>query len=62
MRKIGKLDDHEMYRTFNMGIGLIMIVPAEAVASMREALIDYPAYPLYEIGRVVRGEKTVRLS
>ncbi|TAK73052.1 MAG: phosphoribosylformylglycinamidine cyclo-ligase [Gammaproteobacteria bacterium] len=57
LHKIGRLNDHEMYRTFNMGIGLVMIVPPEAVALMQAALSD----PLYEIGRVVNGPQEVRL-
>ena len=61
MRQIGELDESEMYRTFNMGIGLIMIVPPEAVARMHAELQDYPYYPLYEIGQVVAGKQEVRL-
>lgn len=61
MRKLGNLQDNEMYRTFNMGIGLIMIVPEQAIPSMREILKVFPQYPLYEIGRVVSGQQTVRL-
>ncbi|VVC76558.1 Phosphoribosylformylglycinamidine cyclo-ligase [Aquicella siphonis] len=61
LRELGRLDDNEMYRTFNMGIGLIMIVPSAAVAAMRAALSDFPSYPVYEIGRVVNGQQDVRL-
>lgn len=59
--KLGKLEDSESYRTFNMGIGLIMIVPASAVPAMKAALNDFPAYPLYEVGKVVSGNQDVRL-
>lgn len=59
--QLGKLEDSESYRTFNMGIGLIMIVPASAVSAMKAALIDFPAYPLYEVGKVVSGNQDVRL-
>lgn len=58
---LGKLQDQEAYRTFNMGVGLVMIVPESAVAKMRAALKDFPDYPLYEIGRVVSGKPEVRL-
>jgi len=61
LRQLGQLDDNEMYRTFNMGIGLIMIVPAEAITSMKQALQDFPAFPLYEIGQVIDGEEEVKL-
>lgn len=61
LRKLGKLADSEAYRTFNMGIGLVMIVPAARVVEMRAVLADFPAFPLYEIGRVVSGGREVRL-
>jgi phosphoribosylformylglycinamidine cyclo-ligase len=59
--EIGKLDDHEAYRTFNMGIGLVMIVSSDTVSHMRRELIAFPEYPLYEIGSVVAGKQEVRL-
>lgn len=59
--KLGKLDDHEAYRTFNMGVGLVMIIAPETLPAMREALKSYPEFPLYEIGKVVKGEQQVRL-
>lgn len=61
LRTLGQLADAEMYRTFNMGVGLVMIVSAASVTAMREALADFPAFPLYEIGRVVSGHQDVRL-
>ena len=61
LRQLGRLDDNEMYRTFNMGIGLVMIVPETAVANMRAVLADFSDFPLYEIGRVVSGKQKVRL-
>ncbi len=63
LRKLGQLDDHEAYRTFNMGVGLVMIIAADVLDSMRTALSAYAdQYPLYEIGKVVSGEQQVRLK
>jgi phosphoribosylformylglycinamidine cyclo-ligase len=59
--QLGKLDDHESYRTFNMGTGLVMIIPQHALSAMREALTDFSEFPLYEIGKVVSGDQQVRL-
>lgn len=62
LKNLGKLDDHEAYRTFNMGIGLIMIIPTEAIAAMRASLTSFTQnFPLYEIGKVVAGNQTVTL-
>ncbi len=53
-------DDREMYRVFNMGVGMLWFVPAE---SMRETLelcqaLDCPAEA---VGHVVEGDGTVRI-
>lgn len=61
LRTLGNLADNEMYRTFNMGIGLVMIVAPQTVPAMREALKEFPDFPLYEIGQVVHGKQEVRL-
>lgn len=61
MRSLGKLEDAEMYRTFNMGVGLIMIVAQDQIQAMRRLFHDDTKYPLYEIGQVVAGQQTVRL-
>lgn len=59
--QIGKLSEHELYRTFNMGIGLVLIVAPETVAKLQENLRAFPEFPLYEIGRVTPGQQAVRL-
>lgn len=61
MRKIGKLEDNEMYRTFNMGVGMIMIISPDMLDKMYSALKEFPSFPLYEVGRVVSGNRDVRL-
>lgn len=61
MKELGKLDDKEMYRTFNMGIGLVMIVRDDDYLAMQNILKAFPDYPLYPIGEVVSGQQEVRL-
>lgn len=60
--KLGQLDDHEAYRTFNMGVGLVMIVSPDALPAMKAALKAYPEFQLYELGVVTVGEQQVRLT
>lgn len=55
---LGRLSDAESHRTFNMGIGLIMIVAPNDVDQVRA---QCPGIPLYDVGRVVLGEKQVTL-
>jgi|SRR5579872_2209826 len=61
MRDLGNLDDTEMYRTFNMGVGLVMMLSEDQVDFARQILQDLPQFKLYEIGQVVSGERKVRL-
>ncbi|MFA5563754.1 MAG: phosphoribosylformylglycinamidine cyclo-ligase [Arcobacteraceae bacterium] len=53
----GKLTDKEMYRTFNMGIGLIIIVPPEQKESIIQELENLGEIP-YFIGKVSAGDST----
>jgi len=49
----GKIAATEMYRTFNMGIGMIVVLPAtEAAAAMR--LLKKQRVKAYSIGNIVR--------
>ncbi len=59
LQKLGKLDHHEIYRTFNMGIGLVMVMNANQVDKAREQLTTFPDFKLYEIGKVVAGRGEV---
>jgi phosphoribosylformylglycinamidine cyclo-ligase len=61
LQDLGKLSEKEMYRTFNMGVGLVMMVAPDVVAPLQQALANFKDFPCYEIGRVVMGERTVRL-
>jgi len=61
LRRLGGLDDKEMYRTFNMGVGLVMMLAADQVDHARQVLHDLPQFKLHEIGKVVQGKKEVKL-
>jgi phosphoribosylformylglycinamidine cyclo-ligase len=61
LQQIAPLEDAERYRTFNMGIGLVMVVAAEEVVKMQAVLTNYQSFPLYEIGNVTVGNGQVRL-
>lgn len=51
----GRLKTLEAYRTFNMGIGMIVVVARKDAAKVRQMV------RCYEIGRIVRGDRQVRL-
>ncbi|MBA7568144.1 phosphoribosylformylglycinamidine cyclo-ligase [Candidatus Atribacteria bacterium 1244-E10-H5-B2] len=58
IQKEGKISDEEMYLTFNMGIGMIIIVSKNEALKIKEELkkIDYTSYI---IGEVIKGNKQV---
>lgn len=60
MRRAARLEEAELYRTFNMGIGMVLAVgrrDVDAVAShLRRQRAEY-----HEIGHVVRGSRRVIL-
>jgi len=56
MQKLGNVSDTEMFRTFNMGIGMVLICD-EASAADLTARIENSV----QIGRVVAGDKTVSI-
>lgn len=57
MQDIGNIDENEMYRTFNMGIGMILIVPEFVKNSTYSILKDIIS--VFEIGKVVHGKPKV---
>jgi phosphoribosylformylglycinamidine cyclo-ligase len=54
IRRRGELDEAEMYRTLNMGIGLCAVVPA-ADAAKALAALDGLGQAAYRIGTIVPG-------
>ena len=51
----GPVEEAEMERTFNMGIGMIAVVaPGDAAATL--ALLEREGHRAFEIGRTVAGE------
>ena len=59
MQSIGDVDDDEMYRAFNMGIGMTFIVSSDDIGAVSGALKDLT--DVYEIGSVVNAENKVLL-
>lgn len=57
MQGLGKLTEQDMFRTFNMGIGLAMILPEKSVEHVLKQLTLFPAFKAQEIGRVIHSDK-----
>jgi phosphoribosylformylglycinamidine cyclo-ligase len=58
MQRIGKVEDEEMFRAFNMGIGMIVICAPSDADDIKES-VSKAGTNCYEIGRVVAGEREV---
>jgi phosphoribosylformylglycinamidine cyclo-ligase len=61
LQHLGNVEQDEMLRTFNMGIGLICVVPAEKVKKAK-AVLNRANERHCIIGRIVRGERKVSYS
>jgi phosphoribosylformylglycinamidine cyclo-ligase len=61
LRALGQVSEEEMMRTFNMGIGLIVAIPAEKFTRAKN-LLDRAEEKFYVIGRVVKGERRVQYT
>jgi phosphoribosylformylglycinamidine cyclo-ligase len=58
MQKLGAVSRDEMFRAFNMGIGMVLTIPAAKVAAA-QAVFNKLGETHYTIGRVVRGAHQV---
>ena len=61
LRELGQVPQDEMMRTFNMGIGLIAVIPA-AKFTRAKNLLDRAEEKFYVIGRIVKGERRVQYT
>ncbi len=62
LQKIGDVSELEMYRVFNMGIGLVLIVPENEKEKINGVLKDFPDFKIFEIGKIIKGNKKVVLK
>ncbi len=61
MQDLGNLESTEMYRTFNMGIGLILAVPSDDASAIIDQIKTKSKLKAWTIGQVVPGHRNVKL-
>ena len=61
LQALGQVSQEEMMRTFNMGIGLIAVIPAEKFTRAKN-LLNRAEEKFYLIGRVVKGDRRVQYT
>jgi len=60
MQLLGNVSEAEMYRTFNMGVGMVIVTSAEDRTAVESHLQQLSA-PVYQIGRVINGRREVSI-
>jgi len=57
LEKRGNIAREEMYGTFNMGVGMIVVVDADHAHKVLELVSD-----AYEIGVITEGDEKIKLN
>ena len=58
MQKIGNVPQDDMMRTFNMGIGMVLVIPAAKFKRV-QAVAEKQGETAYLMGRIVKGDRRV---
>ncbi len=58
LQTLGNVPQDEMLRTFNMGIGMLLVVPAKKFKKA-QSLLERAGEKAYTVGRIVKGERKV---
>ena len=61
MEEMGNVPESEMYRTFNMGVGMVIVCALDEVNTIKGQLSEQGEV-VYEIGRVVTGNREVNIA
>lgn len=61
LKKEGNIDAHEMYRTFNCGVGMLLILSQEDADKAMDILSEQ-GEKIYRIGYVTKGKKEVTIT
>lgn len=61
MQQLGNISQDEMLRTFNMGIGMVLVIPAKKFKKV-QTVLERAGEKGYTIGRIVKGERRVSYS
>jgi len=58
LQQLGNVDKEEMHRTFNMGLGMLLVVPADKFKKA-QMMLERAGEKSYTVGRIVKGERKV---
>ena len=60
-RDIRNIEQAEMMRTFNMGIGMLLVISPKKFKRV-QSILDRIGEKAYVVGRIVKGERKVQYS
>jgi phosphoribosylformylglycinamidine cyclo-ligase len=58
MQRLGNVPQDEMLRTFNMGLGMLLVVPNKKFKKA-QTLLERASEKAYTVGRIVKGDRKV---
>ena len=58
LQQLGNVPQDEMLRTFNMGLGMLLVVPL-AKFKKAQTVLERVGEKAYTVGRIVKGERKV---
>ena len=58
LQKLGNVPQAEMLRTFNMGLGLLLVIPAKKFKKA-QTVLEKIGEKAYTVGRIVKGDRKV---
>ena len=58
LQKLGNVPQDEMLRTFNMGLGMLFVVPAKKFKKA-QTVLERAGEKFYTVGRIVKGDRKV---
>ena len=61
LQQLGNVEQEEMLRTFNMGIGMLLVVPS-AKFKKAQTVLEKVGEKAFTVGRIVKGERKVTYS
>jgi phosphoribosylformylglycinamidine cyclo-ligase len=61
LQQLGNVPQDEMLRTFNMGLGMLLVIPAAKFKKV-QTVLERVGEKAYTVGRIVKGERKVIYS
>jgi len=58
LQKLGNISQAEMLRTFNMGLGMLLVIPAKKFKKA-QSVLEKIGEKAYTVGRIVKGDRKV---